>query len=71
MDWQEVERFDNPQMFNRSEIKAMLGKQMRKHKVWRSMGEYVGTICLQSFQETSLEVLSSKVQGAAPFSMFL
>ena len=38
LDWKEVERFDNPQAFNRSQIKVELDRKMRKHRVWRSMG---------------------------------
>ena len=36
--WQEVERFDNPEAFNRSQIKMELDRKMRKHRVWRSAG---------------------------------
>ena len=38
MDWQEVERFDSPQAFNRSEMKVKLDREMRKNRVYRSAG---------------------------------
>ena len=37
-DWQQVERFDSPQAFNRSQIKAELDTQMYLNRAWRSSG---------------------------------
>ena len=36
LDWQQVECFDSPQEFNRSQIKAELDRQMVKKRTWRS-----------------------------------
>ena len=38
LNWQEVERFDSPQEFNRSEMKVKLDREMRKNRVYTSGG---------------------------------
>ena len=38
LDWQQVERFDSPQAFNRSQIKEELDRQMIKNLAYRNSG---------------------------------
>ena len=38
LDWQQVERFDSPQAFNRSQIKVELDMQMYLNRAWRRSG---------------------------------